>query len=275
MTERQVMTLYPAQGLNHFCRAQPEEDLAFEELLLEVSARLSGLPTDQVDHGIEEALRLVCSSAGIDESAIYLREIKNPDIFVLSYVLRDPALSPPPTIKFTAADNFPWCNRKLIANEVIYLPDTQKAPKEAAVDKASWKKYNVVSALVIPLRTGGGRPLGFWGIDSTSRRREWPERLQKRLRIIAGVFADTIERSVSNRLLHESEAHLTLAAETAGAGFWTIDPATHVVWASPKLRELFGFKPDSVLDVTLFLAAVHPDDRERVQKGIDAMTRGD
>jgi PAS domain S-box-containing protein len=269
------MTLYPVEGLNHFWRAQPEEDLAFEELLLEVSARLSGLPADQVDHGIEEALRLVCSSAGIDESTIYLREIENPDIFVLSYVLRDPALPPPPTIKFTAADNFPWCNRKLIANEIIYLPDTQKAPKEAAVDKASWKKYNVVSALVIPLSTGGGRPLGFWGIDSTSQRREWPKRLQKRLRIIAGVFADTIERSVSDRLLRESEARLTLAAETAGVGFWTIDVATHVVWATPKLKELFGFKPDGILDMTVFLAAVHPEDRERVQQGINAMTRGD
>src|SRR5262249_51952831 len=144
MAAWQVMTLYPAEGLHHLWRAQPEENLAFEELLLEVSARLSGLPSDQVDHGIEEALRLVSSSAGIDESTIYLREIENPDIFVLSYVVRDPALPSPPTIKFTAADNFPWCNRKLIANEVIYLPDTQKAPKEAAVDKASWKKYKVV-----------------------------------------------------------------------------------------------------------------------------------
>src|SRR5262252_4879695 len=193
MAKRQVMTLHPAEALNHSWRAQPEEDLAFEELLLEVSARLSGLPTDQVDHGIEEVLRLVCSSVGIEESTIYLREIENPDIFVLSYVLRDPALPPPPTRKFTAAYKFPWCNRKLIANEVIYLPDTQKAPKEAAVDKASWKKYNVVSALVIPLSTGRRRPIGFWEIDTTSRRREWPDRLQKRLRIIAGVFANTIE----------------------------------------------------------------------------------
>ena len=268
------MTLYPTEGLKHFWRTQPEEDLRFEELLLEVSASLAGLPGNEVDRGIEEALRLVCSSAGIDESTIYLREIEDPDIFVLSYVLRDPALPPPPKIKFTAADNFPWCNQKLIANETIYLPDTQAAPEEAAVDKASWKKYNVVSALVIPLSTGGGRPLGFWGIDSTSHRREWPERLQKRLRIIAGVFADTIERSVSDRLLRESEARLSLAAETAGAGFWTIDVATSVVWATPKLKELFGFKPDEALNMPAFLAIVLPEDRELVQQGIDAMARG-
>ena len=269
------MTLYPAKGLKHFWRAQPEEGLSFEELLPEISARLVSLPADQVDQGIEKALRLICNTAGIDESTIYLREIENPDIFVLSYVFRDPALPPPPTIKFTAADNFPWCNKKLIANEIIYLPDTQAAPEEAAVDKASWKKYNVVSALVIPLSTGGGKPLGFWGIDSTSERREWPERLQKRLRIIAGVFANTIERAVSDRLLRESEARLTLAAETAGAGFWTIDVETGVVWATPKLKELFGLKPDDAVDMTTLLAIVHPEDRELMQQAINAMTRGE
>jgi PAS domain S-box-containing protein len=269
------MPLYPAEGLKHFWRTQPEEDLGFEELLPEISARLISLAADQVDTGIEEALRLICNSAGIDESTIYLREIENPDIFVLNYVLRDPALPPPPTRKFTAADNFPWCNKKLIANEIIYLPDTQAAPEEAAVDKASWKKYNVVSALVIPLSTGGGRPLGFWGIDSTSERREWPEWLQKRLRIIAGVFASTIERAVSDRLLRASEARLTLAAETAGAGFWTIDVETGVIWATAKLKALFGFKPDDAIDMPIFLAAVHSEDRQSVQEAIDAMRRGE
>jgi formate hydrogenlyase transcriptional activator len=269
------MTLYPADGLKHFWRDPLDKDLSFEELLAEISARLVSLPADQVDHGIEEALRLICNSAGIDESTIYLRDLENPDIFVLSYVLRDPALPPPPTMKFTAADNFPWCNKKLIANEIIYLPDTQAAPEEAAVDKASWKKYHVVSALVIPLSTGGGRPLGFWGIDSTSERRECPERLQKRLRIIAGVFANTIERAVSDRRLRESEARLTLAAETAGAGFWTIDVETGVIWATPKLKELFGLKPDDAVDMTTLLAIVHEEDRESMQQTIDAMTRGE
>ncbi|HTS04753.1 MAG TPA: ATP-binding protein [Candidatus Eisenbacteria bacterium] len=267
------MTLYSAR-LRHFWCAQPEEDLSFEELLAEISARLVSLPADQVDHGIEEALRLICDSAGIDESTIYLREIENPDTFVLSYVLRDPDLPPPPTIKFTATDNFPWCNQKLIANEIIYLPDTQAAPEEAAVDKASWKKYNVVSALVIPLSTGWGRPLGFWGIDSTSERREWPERLQKRLRIIAGVFAGTIERAVSDRRLRESEARLELAAETGGAGFWTLDMETGAIWATPKLKELFGLKPDDTIDIATFLAMVQPADRESVRQKIEAMNQG-
>ena len=270
-----VLTLYPAEGLKHFWLTQPEKDLSFEELLAEISARLVALPTDQVDRGIEEALRLICDSLRIDQSTIFLREIENPDVLVLRYVLRDPALPPPPTVKFTVTDNFPWSNRKFIANEINYLPDTQSAPEEAAVDKASWKKYNVVSTLAIPLSTGGGRPLGIWGIDSTSERREWPERLQKQLRIIAGVFASTIERAMSDRQLCASELRLRLAAETSGAGFWTIDLEAGVIWATEKLKAMFGLKPESAFDMATFFAIVHPDDRKLVQEVIEAASNGE
>lgn len=269
------MTLYPAKGLKHFWHAEIHEDLSFEELLAYISAHLVSLPADKVDQGIEEALRTICEYAEIDQSSIFLREIGDPNTFVLSYVLRDPALPPPPPFKFTATDFFPWSNTKLIANEITYLPDTQAAPEEAAVDKASWKKYNVVSTLAIPLSTGGGRPMGFWGIDSTSKRREWPERLQKRLKIIASVFASTIERALTDRLLRESEARLRLAADTAGVGFWTLDVESGVIWATNKLQELFGLDPDDPFNVSTLLRIVHPDDRVPVQQAIEAMSRGE
>lgn len=268
------MPLYPSEGLKHFWRSQIDEGLSLEELPAEICARLVGLPADQVDAGIEETLRLICSIAEIDESTIYLREIDNPDTFVLSYVLRDPSLPPPPKIKFTATDNFPWCNQKLIANETIYLPDTQAAPPEADIDKASWRKYNVVSALVIPLSTGGGRPLGFWGIDSTTTRREWSAQWQRRLKVISAVFAATIERAISDRQLLASEMRLTLAAETAGAGFWTYDVETGAIWGTTQVSELFGFQPGEPLNITGFFDAIHPEDRDSVRRAIDAMNAG-
>jgi PAS domain S-box-containing protein len=251
-----------------------EEALNFETLLATISTRFVNIPAEQVDREIEEALRLICTALGIDESTIYIREVGDPDTYVLSYVLRDPKLPPPPKHKFTASENFPWCNKKLIANEIIYLPDTQTAPPEAAIDKAMWKKFNVCSALVIPLGTGGKRPTGFWGIDSTTERREWPEAIQKRLKIIADVFANALERANSERQLRESEARLRLAARTTGAGFWTIEVASGAVWATGKLKEFFGLRPDLPLDLTKFLSIIHEEDRDAVQQTIDCLMGG-
>jgi PAS domain S-box-containing protein len=255
-------------------QSDPQSKHSFEALLAKISARFVNVPAGEVDVEIDNALRLVCGSLGVDESTIYLREIDNPDIFVLSYVLRDPELPPPPKIKFTAAENFPWCNQKLIANEIICLPDTQAAPPEAAIDKASWKKYNVWSALIIPLSTGGSRPVGFWGIDSTSGRRVWPEPLQKRLKIIADVFANALDRAARERTLRESEARLRLAAEITGAGFWTIDLDADVVWATPRLKELFGLQPDESVNTKKLFDIIHPKHRDALRRAVDRMVQG-
>ncbi|HEY3705720.1 MAG TPA: PAS domain S-box protein [Terracidiphilus sp.] len=227
-----------------------------------------------MDLAIEDALRVICNALGVDESTIYLRDANDPGIFVLSYVLRDPELPPPPKTRFTAAEHFPWCNKKLIANEIICLPDTSAAPAEAAIDKASWKRYGICSALVIPLRAGGGHPLGFWGIDSTTEQRDWPEPIQNRLKLIADVFANALERADRERRLLESEARLRLASNITGAGFWTIDVNTHFIWATPKLEELFGISPDELIDVPRFLGLIHSEERDLVKNAIDSMVAG-
>jgi PAS domain S-box-containing protein len=250
------------------------DQLNFETLLSQISSRFVSIPSDEVDRGIEEALRVICNSLNVDESTIYLRDPSDPDVYVLSYVLRDPELPPPPKTRFTTAENFPWCNKKLIANEIICLSDTQAAPPEASIDKASWKKYGICSALVIPLSTGRRHPVGFWGIDSTTEQRDWPESIQSRLKLLADVFANALERSDRERRLRESEARLRLASNTTGAGFWTIDVSTGAVWATPKLEELFGLAAEQNTDIPGFLALIHGEDRELVNQAIASMMAG-
>lgn len=251
-----------------------EEESNFESLLANISSRFVNIPSDQLDREIGDALRVICRSMDVEASCIYRRQVDNPDVFELSYTLRDPNLPPPPATQFTAAENFPWCNQKLIANEIICLPDIEAAPPEASIDKAMWRQLGIYSALAIPLSTGGRRPVGFWAFDSTSQTRDWPEPLQKRLKILADVFANALERAETERRLLESEARLRLAANTTGAGLWTIDVERRVIWATPKLKELLGFKPDGAIDARKFFNIVHPADRGLVQKFYKSMVAG-
>lgn len=251
-----------------------ERELSFETLLADISSRFVNIPAQQVDREIEDSLRLICESLSVDSSTIFLRDADDPDSYVLTYVHRDPELLSPPKTGFTASQNFPWCNRKLIANEIICLPDIEAAPPEAAVDKAMWRKFGISSALVIPLSTGGRRPEGFWGIDSTSGKRDWPQPLQKRLKLVADVFANALERAEAERQLQEREQRLRLAANIADAGFWTIDFETGVIWTTPKLKKLFGLEPEDTLTTELLFRIVHPEDRERVIHAIELMSGG-
>ena len=74
--------------------------------------------------------------------------------------------------------------------------------------------------------------------------------------------------------LREAEERVSLAADSAEAGLWTLAAATGVFWVSNRTRLMFGFTPDEVIDLARFQAAVHPNDWEAVRDGIEQAFRG-
>jgi len=53
--------------------------------------------------------------------------------------------------------------------------------------------------------------------------------------------------------LRESEARLSLAAESAEAGLWVLDLGDGRFWTTEKARELFRFPPDFEITFEAFL----------------------
>jgi PAS domain S-box-containing protein len=80
------------------------------------------------------------------------------------------------------------------------------------------------------------------------------------------IFVNAIERCQGEQALRESEERLSLAVSGAQAGLWVMDVSNGLVWVTDKLRELFQFTPDEELSLERFIAAIHPDDRERVRE---------
>ena len=74
--------------------------------------------------------------------------------------------------------------------------------------------------------------------------------------------------------LRESEARLNVAADSAGAGLWTLDLRTRQVWATPRLRELFDLTPAQALTEQTFLDVIHPQDREGIRLAVERAAEG-
>jgi PAS domain S-box-containing protein len=71
-----------------------------------------------------------------------------------------------------------------------------------------------------------------------------------------------IRRRHAERLLRESENRLRLAAEAAGAGFWSLDLKSDVFWLTDQARELLAIPERETVTLERFLAVVHPEDQE-------------
>ena len=91
------------------------------------------------------------------------------------------------------------------------------------------------------------------------------------LRGFAKVTRDVTERFTSaERALERSEETLRLATEAAHLGTWDWRiPTDELIW-SEQTRQIFAFDPGQKPSFKRTMEAVHPDDRDRVQRAIDS-----
>ena len=89
--------------------------------------------------------------------------------------------------------------------------------------------------------------------------------LVKRLQLVAQVLTNALVRRRHELSLRESEEGLGLAADSTGAGLWTLDYSTGLFWLTDRARAIFGYQPDEVVSVERLQASVHPDDWDLVR----------
>jgi diguanylate cyclase (GGDEF)-like protein/PAS domain S-box-containing protein len=83
-----------------------------------------------------------------------------------------------------------------------------------------------------------------------------------------------LERVKTEAALRDSETRFRLIAEHGSDLISLHDPSGKVTYVSPSCERVLGFLPEELERVTL-LALVHPDDRERLQRHLDALVRGE
>ena len=249
-------------------RAELEERLRFGTLIADLSSKFINLPPGEVDREIEDAQRRVCECLGLDLSALWQWTDETPRYLRLTHLYR-PLGGPPTPERFDAQETFPWCLRQLLDGKVVPVSSMEALPPEAARDREVWHHFGIKSNLTFPLSAGGGQLVGALSFNTMREERAWPEEIVQRLQLVAQIFANALAREQADQALRESEARLSLAADSAGAGLWVLDCRTHVFWATEKARMIFGYSPDEVISMERFKASVHPDDWNLVQGSIE------
>ena len=84
---------------------------------------------------------------------------------------------------------------------------------------------------------------------------------------------DSAERKKVGTNLRESEERLRMAIVSTGLGTWDFDPVTGTMIASDLCKRQYGLSPEREVDYNVFVRALHPDDRERVDKTVQESLR--
>jgi formate hydrogenlyase transcriptional activator len=231
--------------------------LEFETLVSDLSSRFINLPPSEVDRAIEDALRRVCESLGIDVAMLWQWSAVAPDVLVPTHAY------PPQEALLSAAPRcqelYPWVVRQVRAGQMVAVSSLEQLPPEAAVDREHARLGGIKSSLCLPLSLGGEPPVGALNLNTTQAERDWPDALVKRLQLIGQVFTNALARRRHELSLRASEERLALAADSAEAGLWTLDYRTGVFWGTERARAIFGYAPDEVVTLDRLETLIHPD----------------
>ena len=240
--------------------------LEFETLVVDLSTRFISLPPGEVDGAIEDALGSVCELLGIDYAVLWQWSGDHRDVLLPthSHPARGEAAAPASLDQ----TQYPWVLENVRAGRTVVVPSLEELPSAAAVDRRHAGLAGIKSSLAVPLIVGGEVPVGALAFNTLRAHRDWPDEVVTRLGLVAQVFTNALARKRSDEALRESEERLALAADSAEAGLWTLDYGTGIFWATPRARAIFGYSADTVIDMDVFRASVHPDDWSLVDEAV-------
>jgi PAS domain S-box-containing protein len=122
-----------------------------------------------------------------------------------------------------------------------------------------------VQCLEYELVTSGGRPGSFEArISPMSAAR------------VLYVTRDVTQQRAAEQALKAAEERWKFALEGAGDGVWDFDEDRNVAFYSPRWKEMLGYRDDEVGNtIQEWSRRIHPDDKARVMRAIQAYRRGD
>jgi formate hydrogenlyase transcriptional activator len=196
-------------GLKHPIEFNQEARLAFEVLISDISSSLVHIQPDEIDSVIEASLQKILDCLKIDRAGLWLLENNGRKRFVLTHLKVRPGCGPQDR-PFLTTDSFPWMTSQYLSGRETRYSRIDDLPEEAAVDKATLRKYGPkYSAMAVPLFDGQGT----YGILTLGIAEEmiWPEELAPRLRVVAHVFSAALLRKNAEQKLHQTLKELEKA----------------------------------------------------------------
>jgi GAF domain-containing protein len=133
-------------------RKELEERLQFERLLADLATGIVGLPSDQVDGAIEDALSRIGETLGVDRSSLF--QFSAEGEMVLTHSWAAPGFQPSPH-RIAAKKYFPWFLERLLKGDFVRMSSVNDLPPEAARDLETIRQPGPKSTVVFPLKADG------------------------------------------------------------------------------------------------------------------------
>ena len=237
------------------------EQLAFETLISDLSARFVNVPPDRVNEEIERALKEVLNFSQVDRCSLSEFSADKTEILI-THTCQAEGIRPAPA-RIDIDSPRAWIAGQLRSGASVIFKRLEELPPEAAIDKQYIGLRGIKSMAAIPLRASASVTY-LITFSSIRAERDWPEAFISRLRLLGEIFVNALTRKQAEETLRESKERYRELAETTQAVPWEADAGTfQFAYVGPQSVALLGYPVEEWLAGDFWRSHLHPEDRER------------
>lgn len=250
-----------------------EHRLRFEKMISRISRNFINLPKEQIDRGINDALKAIGEFVRADRSYVFCiggdtRHVSNthewcaPDI-----------MSQKEHLQHQNVDDVAWTFQELANNKNINIPNLDALPESASVERELLSRQGIKSLAIVPLYYENTLK-GFLGLDSVSMEQEWGDDDFIMLRTVGDAIINALERKRSEEELRRSEKKYRDFVNFLPQVVFEADVNGLITFANQQAFELFGYSREDIQNGVSVYAMIDKSDWERAKENIGRITGG-
>jgi len=180
------------------------ERIQVEAFLSNLSSAFINLPVSEVDRKIERGLRDVVEFLGFERSSIWHLSADRSSLHI-THSFAKPGIKPPPPV---IAELIPDWISMILNGEIFRVSDVDELPDRFWREKKYCKDQGGIKSIMFIPASVGGTIVGAITFVSYRVKREWPDELTQRLRLLWEIFSNALERKRADQKIQNALAEI-------------------------------------------------------------------
>jgi diguanylate cyclase (GGDEF)-like protein len=180
--------------------------ISFDQLISELSTRLINSEPAETYECIEEVIAAIGNYTDTDRCYVFEFDDNIQNMTNTHEWVRDGYQAHITDLQSVALEELPWFFEQIKTHHKCIVDNIDLLPPEATAERAEFEREQIKSVICVGL-VANQHLLGFVGCDMVRQERQWTPEEIRRLRLVADMVANTLERQRTySELIHTQRA---------------------------------------------------------------------
>lgn len=188
------------------------DQLGFEQLLSELSAKFVALSAEKIDDAIDDALRAVGEFMAVDRVFVDQfsddkREFRLTHMWSTAGIPRDDFV-----FEMVLSKDLPWFTNTILSGQSLVFTSVDEIPEEAVNERQYVRQAQIKSSAIVPMKIDES-VIGNFGFDMIRGETRWSQVTLRQLQLTSEIIANALKRQQMERQLRTAYDEISALKE--------------------------------------------------------------